>query len=550
MIGNPGVKHKARNLLIVAILSLPSAWFLLHFSDLPRLGQLHDDSMYFVSAKSLAEGNGYRIDSLPGAPAQTKYPPLYPLLLSLAWRVTPQFPQNLPLAGWLSWLALPAILAQLAWIFSRLGFSPGRTWVLLALFALNPYVILFSSQLLSELWFLALVLAAILALERALTAKSARWAIAAGTIAGLAYLTRSAGIALFAAGVVYFWLGKERRLAGLFAGTAAPFAVGWMLWARTHQAATNDPELIYYLDYFRYELYAISWSDLPVVIWKNVDGLLAGMGGLLLPKISGSLFEKILAQVIAVAMIAGVVRLIRQGRGRLFALFAGFSTLLLLVWHFPPNERFVLPFFPLLLAGLLIEAEHFVSLLRASRRHKDHSQRVAAAAMMGLAGIFAAAVLALQAYVGAIFLPEDARNHRAENAERQESYRWLVANTPANATVLSADDGMLYLHTGRRAMRRPVPPYLWYREDHAGMVAWLGEPAEFARQHGLGYFDFAGVDVSLGVDDDDSAAITKKLGASLELEPLMQRGKVTLYGIRPRDPASAALRKAPLLPAQ
>jgi len=556
MIGSPSTKLKSPtrtpsaswNLLIAALLLLPSAWFLAQFSDLPRFGQLHDDSLYFVSAKSLAQGHGYRIESLPGEPAQTKYPPLYPLLLSIAWRVTPEFPQNLPLAGWLSWLALPAILAQLGWMFSQLGFSRWRSWGLLALFGLNPYVILFSSQLLSELWFLAFALAAMLLLERGLAAQSARFAVAAGAIAGLAYLTRSAGLALFAAGAVYLWMSKERRLAGLFAATAAPFALGWMAWARSHQAATNDPELIYYLDYFRYEVYAISWSDLPVVLWKNVDGLLAGLGGMMLPKVNGSLFEKILSQVIAAAMISGVVRLVRRGSGRLFALFAGFSVLLLLVWHFPPNERFVLPLFPLTLAGLLVEAEHFISLLQASRQHKDRSQRVVAAGMAGVAGLFAVALLALQVYVGAFYLPDDARNHRADKLERQASYRWVVENTPADAAVLSADDGMLYLNTGRHAMRRPVPPFLWYREDHAGTVAWLGEPADYARQHGLSYFDFAGVDVSLGVDDDDSAAIQKKIASSADFEALMQRGTSTLYGVRPQSSVAADLRTRPLPP--
>jgi hypothetical protein len=559
MIGNPSTEHKSMargpsatwNLLIAALLLLPSAWFLSQFSDLPRFGQLHDDSLYFVSAKSLAEGHGYRIESLPGEPAQTKYPPLYPLLLSIAWRVVPTFPQNLALAGWLSWLALPAILAQLGWIFSGLGFDRMRTWGLLALFGLNPYVMLFSTQLLSELWFLAFVLAAMLLLERGLALGSARLVVAAGAVAGLAYLTRSAGLALFAAGAVYLgMIHKERRLAGLFAVTAAPFALGWTAWARGHQAVTNDPELIYYLDYFRYEFYAISWSDLPVVLWKNTDGLLAGLGGMMLPKINGSLFEKILGQVIAVAMISGVVRLIRRGSGWLFGLFAAFSALLLLVWHFPPNERFVLPLFPLALAGLWVEAEHFVGLLRVSLQHKDSGQRVVAAGMMGFAGLFAIAVLAVQAYVGGIYLPDDARHHRADKLERQAAYQWVVENTPASATVLSADDGMLYLHTGRHAMRRPVPPFLWYREDHAGTIAWLGEPAAYAREHRLDFFDFAGVDVSLGVGDDDSATIVKKIHTSTELQQVMQQGEVTLYRVRPRDSDAAALRTPPPPPIQ
>jgi hypothetical protein len=544
------MKHTVWNLLIAAAFTLPSAWYLAQSSDLPRFGQLHDDSMYFVSAKSLAAGHGYRIESLPGEPAQTKYPPLYPALLSVAWLVTPEFPRNLPLAGWLSWLALPAILLQLAWLFPALGFSRGRTWLLLALFGLNPYVILFSSQLLSELWFLALILAAILLLERGLASRSAAWIAGAAGFAGLAYLTRTAGIVFFAAAVAYLWVRKQPRLAGIFAAASAPFVIGWMLWVQWHLVPTGDPELMYYTDYFRYRSFAISNGDLPVLLWKNIDGFLSGLGGLMLPKMSGSLIEKILAQVIAVAMLSGVVRLMRRGQGTLLIWFAALTAVLLIVWHFPPNERLVLPLFPLALAGLLVEAEHFASLLRASRRHKDRSQRVVAAGMLVFAGLLVAALLGLQGYVGAIYLPEDAQGHRADNAARQESYRWLVANTPQNAAVLSADDGMVYLHTGRHAMRRPVPPFLWYREDHAGTVAWLGEPAQYARAHGLSYFDFAGVDVSLGVDDKDSVAITKKLAGSADLQPLLQRGRVTLYGIRPQDSASAALHTTPLPPTQ
>jgi hypothetical protein len=131
----------------------PSLLYLWHFPDVPRFGDLHDDSLYYVSAKSLADGGGYRIESLPGEPSQTKYPPLYPLLLSIAWRIDPQFPHNLPVAAWISWLALPAVLLQLAALYPSLGISTGRSWILLFLFAANPYVILFSTQLLSEMLF-------------------------------------------------------------------------------------------------------------------------------------------------------------------------------------------------------------------------------------------------------------------------------------------------------------------------------------------------------------------------------------------------------------
>jgi hypothetical protein len=61
----------------------------------PGLGLFHDDGVYLVTAKALAEGNGYRIESLPGEPPQTKYPILFPLLVALAWKVFPEFPGNI-----------------------------------------------------------------------------------------------------------------------------------------------------------------------------------------------------------------------------------------------------------------------------------------------------------------------------------------------------------------------------------------------------------------------------------------------------------------------
>src|SRR5437870_12014220 len=62
---------------------------------LPFFGLYQDDAIYVVTAKSLAEGHGYRILSLPGEPFQTKYPILYPLVLSVIWKTYPDFPHNL-----------------------------------------------------------------------------------------------------------------------------------------------------------------------------------------------------------------------------------------------------------------------------------------------------------------------------------------------------------------------------------------------------------------------------------------------------------------------
>ena len=90
--------------LLPVVLLIPSAWFAWSNRDMPHFGDAHDDSLYYIGAKTFAQGSEYRILSLPGEPFQTKYPPLYPLYLSAAWRIDPQVPSNLRWATLLAWL--------------------------------------------------------------------------------------------------------------------------------------------------------------------------------------------------------------------------------------------------------------------------------------------------------------------------------------------------------------------------------------------------------------------------------------------------------------
>ena len=58
-------------------------------------GVYHDDGIYVITAKALAQGAGYRLINLPNSPLQTKYPILYPALLAIIWKIWPSFPKNL-----------------------------------------------------------------------------------------------------------------------------------------------------------------------------------------------------------------------------------------------------------------------------------------------------------------------------------------------------------------------------------------------------------------------------------------------------------------------
>ena len=97
-------RHAVVVLAMMSVSLAPSAWLAWRNRDMPHFGSWHDDTLYVSSAKSLAQGHGYRIESLPDRPYQTKYPPLYPLLLSALWRINPEFPSNLQLAVLFAWL--------------------------------------------------------------------------------------------------------------------------------------------------------------------------------------------------------------------------------------------------------------------------------------------------------------------------------------------------------------------------------------------------------------------------------------------------------------
>src|ERR1700761_3629685 len=95
----------ARRLLIFLILLVPSGQFAWRNRAMPQFGSLHDDGILFETAKSIAEG-GFRLQSLPKQPAETKFPPLYPAYLASIWKMNPHFPDNLPIGTLLSWFSL------------------------------------------------------------------------------------------------------------------------------------------------------------------------------------------------------------------------------------------------------------------------------------------------------------------------------------------------------------------------------------------------------------------------------------------------------------
>jgi hypothetical protein len=116
-------------LSLLALIAKP-IW---HGHEQWQWGQGQDGGIYWITAKSLAMGAGYRAASLPDKPYAMKYPPLYPLFLSIALRIQPAFPQSLHVAAALQTALLAIYVLVMLLLLRQFGLSWRRTFLLAAM---------------------------------------------------------------------------------------------------------------------------------------------------------------------------------------------------------------------------------------------------------------------------------------------------------------------------------------------------------------------------------------------------------------------------------
>ena len=512
--------------LAFVALCLPSLLFVWLNRDVPHFGVLQDDGVYLIDGKALAEGSGYRILSLPAQLNETRYPPLYPLYLSLAWRMIPTFPANLPLALLLSWLCLPVVLGLTYIWCRRQQFPVPLTWLVVALFGLNPYVLFFVSNLGSEILFMALVLGAILIGERR-NQDGWRGPLLAGLLAGSAYLTRTAGIALLPAAIAYFCWKRQPRAALFFVLGMTPAIAGWTLWSRLHAAPGHDIVTLCYTNYLGYYLQNVGWDNIAHILWRNGSALLESMGSLVFPQMMQGWLAKLILWPLAGAMILGCIQMVRQGYAALYSLFAGISFAMLLVWHYQPNQRFVLPLAPLLLAGFCFEMAQLAQLFRDALTESRRSPRVVARALAFSLITVLTVGLVLQICMDVGVVPKLAREDRANSQMYRSIYDWIAKNLPVDANILWQDDTALYLATGHHSTSFVVSPREFEATGgDAGEALRYRQIDEYAREQKLGYILLA----KIGLRHNQE--VLRAAAANPNLEPVHEEAGGILYRVR------------------
>jgi len=334
----------SRRAIIIGLAVAAVLFLVVYVARLDRaVGLFVDDAWYVLLAQALATGQGYQLINSPSPGLLPTYPPVYPFLLSLAYRLWPSFPNNLLLLKSVSMLAMLGV----GWASWR-HFRRDREWpqwlaLLSALtVALTPsLVFLATSSAMSECVYMMFQLLAVVAVETCARAEQDkrgwRYALLAGALAAAAFLTRSIGLAVIGAGFLYLLKERRWRSAAVFAGTVALLAAPWMLYARLHAPtlAQRNEQSGMIMQPYDVQLWqrragdpsrgVISFGELPERMWDNTRMAIGNNPArLFLPtfyrstKLSGeevlekSSETKMLAWLLSALIISGLVLTVRR----------------------------------------------------------------------------------------------------------------------------------------------------------------------------------------------------------------------------------------------
>jgi hypothetical protein len=418
---------------------------------IPRalVGVFYDDGIYTALARSLAEGHGYRLLYLPGAPAEVHYPPLYPAFLAVLWRLWPAFPDNVVLFRAANAVLLGAFTGLFAAYLTRRRALPAAAAAVVALVGATAVPLLsVVTVLFAEPLFLVLALGAWWLADEAGDASGRRslaLAAGAGALAGLSGLARSIGVAVVAGTVLALLLARRRREAAA-AGVVAALLLGpWAVWTAVHHGQVETVLAAGYGTYADLVRQA-GWG------WVTADAVwdvLRPLGNLAFATIQPAWHW--LAGLPALALLGvGGVGLARRAPGLAWSM-ACYAAIVLL-WPYAP-DRFLWAVLPPLVVMLVMGA---VAVWGAAGRHTDRRRwALRALAVAGTVPVLAG----FGGYQYAGFVrrwPTATQRGISETFER--ILPWIRSATPDSAVLAGEDEALLWLYTGRRA----VPSYLWH----------------------------------------------------------------------------------------
>jgi hypothetical protein len=407
------------------------------------VGVFADDAFYVILARSIAEGHGFRFLNLPGSPAATHFPPGYPLALAALWRMAPAFPANLIVFKAFNAVCLAVITLGVA-RFARMRLGDARLAIAAAVVtAVSMPLLILGSMLLSELFFLALLVLLLPEIERETEGPVSRGRLVGlGAAIAVCTLVRTHGIVLIPATVVVLLARRRWRDAAIVSGVAVACLLPWQLWSARHGGTLPAALLGQYDSYARWWMegyHSMGARILTLTLEKTVDESL-GMFAVLFSPMRGTLAHAATLLLLAAIMALGARAEWR--RAPVTLLFLAGYLVIVLFWPGAPS-RFLWGIWPLFLLLLAAGA-------RAALRPPIASTPVrwvaAAAAVAWL-------VVGYAAYEARGFRGRWWSSIARGSTPRIEgAVQWTLGHTVAADLVAADDDGTIFLYTGRRSV--------------------------------------------------------------------------------------------------
>jgi hypothetical protein len=511
------------------------AFLVVYLLRLDRVvGMFMDDAWYALLGKALATGQGYTLINSPTPGILPLYPPAYPFLLALAFKIWPQFPPNIYLLKTISILAM-LLMGGLTYLYLE-RYRQWQRWtaLLVALVAvLNPgLAFMATSSLMSECVFAAALMLALVLVEECVRRREGErfWllAVLAGVACSAAFLTRSMALGLVVAALLY--LAKERlfKTALVFAATVMLLLGSWTLYTQSRKptaeqrAEVNNYIVRPYSEQFWDRLAGhegaghITLGDLPERLWNNLSSILiSDTGGILLPAFFPSLNQGLAERgeggqwlsslLVCLFVLAGYVFTIKE-RITLAELALPFSIATVLAWPFPPY-RFLLPALPVLLFYLLQGTKLFGLFFQRFSGTQQSSPPWGV--MNGLAVVLLLlCVVGNGSYLGRKFADTPLQRPRITRLfdEQAAVLKWTAENVPKNETIVTQNPALAHLYTGNRTTTFDNPETQWANWNRLGVryyvqlaPARLPEPSGPERQYRLAHR--AGGELNLRVLD-------------------------------------------------
>jgi hypothetical protein len=407
-----------------------------------HVGVFHDDAVYVVLAKALASGEGYRYVNLPGAPFASHFPPGYPLVLSVFWRVMPSLNVAVfvfKLLNALFFAVSAVLITKLA--RERTGNANLATAIGLVAAISVPSLVLVS-MVLSEPLFLVLVLAVLLLAERAAEKATVRQLVVVGLLIGGATLVRVHGIVLLPAIVLALLAQRRWRDGAVVVLGALVLLVPWQLWVVSHVSVLPQPLQGNYGSYTEWWLRGFQEMGIgmiPATLQRTIPEA-GAMFSAIFSATRGEYPHLLTRYMLVGVSVLGSILLAR--RAPVTLAFLVFYVGIVAIWPFPPS-RFAWGIWPIIILVLASGAQAIVAL---EWRRMRWMRYVAVAAALWLGVGYAR--YEMRAIRGRWW----ASISRAADTRITSAIDWTRRNTPEGEVIASDDEAALYLYTGRRGV--------------------------------------------------------------------------------------------------